>query len=216
MTLELNALAVNLPRGRHPNRVPFRGVLAPVDLPSDRPPEGANGHRVVLSRAAAEAALPSLLGMALDYLPALSGHDERRKVGIITEAEVMEASSVGRPPSSAAVVGRRLTTEDGRPFSALVISGYLYGRDFPELIRELRTGAAALGLSYEITEARVADVRATIWVLTEATFTGAAILRREKAAYAGTGIELAPEEQQASSVVRLPSSAKAAISPNPS
>lgn len=197
MTLELNALAVNLPRGRHPNRVPFRGVLAPVDVPSDRPPEGANGHRVVLSRAAAERALASLLGMALDYLPALSGHDQRRKVGIITEAEV----AIGPRPSA---LGQNRPAEGRRPTAdgaVLEISGYLYGRDFPELIREMRTGAAALGLSYEITEARVADVRASVWVLTEVTFTGAAILRREKAAYAGTSIELSDEFMKASFVV---------------
>lgn len=208
MTLELNALAVNLPRGRHPNRVPFRGVLAPVDVPSDRPPEGANGHRVVLSRAAAERALASLLGMALDYLPALSGHDERRKVGLITEANIAEPSFVvGR--SSFAKDERRATND------AVLISGYLYGRDFPDLIRELRMGAAALGLSYEITEARVADVRASIWVLTEATFTGAAILRREKAAYTSTSIELTEAEPQSSLVVGPSSFGKTAAQPSP-
>lgn len=213
MTLELNALAVNLPRGRHPNRVPFRGVLAPVDLPSDRPPEGANGHRVVLTRAAAERALPSLLGMALDYLPALSGHDERRKVGIITEAEV----AVGRWPLAD---GHTPVSKDQRPTAndksaALVISGYLYARDFPDLIRELRSNAAALGLSYEITEARVEDVRASAWVLTEVIFTGAAILRREKAAYANTSIELAEAEPQPSFVVGRSSFGKTAAQPAP-
>ena len=45
----------------HPNRMPFRGVLTILDTPSDRPPAGARGHRVVLTRAAAEAALPSLI-----------------------------------------------------------------------------------------------------------------------------------------------------------
>lgn len=205
---ELNAMAVALPRGRHPNRVPFRGVLAPVDVPSDRAPEGARGHRVVLSRQAAERALPSLLGMALDYVPALDGHDARRKVGIITEADVAAVSLVaGR--SSLAQDGRRTTEDERRPF-ALVISGYLYARDFPELVRELRANAGTLGLSYEITDARVADMRAPEWTLTEVTFTGAAILRREKAAYRGTAIELVDEKTlSASSVYRLSSSGKA-------
>ena len=161
---------------RHPNRQPFRGVLTLVDAPSTRPPAGARGHRVLLSRAAAERALASLLGMGLDYTPSLDGHDARRKVGIITSAEIV----------------------NGR----LEVGGYLFARDFPELMQELRSNARGLGMSYEIADARVADVRASIWVLTEATFTGAAILRREKAAYPETWIEL-----QASSVVGSRSSA---------
>jgi len=51
----------------HPNRVPFSGVLTLVDVASDKAPSGARGHRVVLTRSAAEAALPSLLGMAVDF-----------------------------------------------------------------------------------------------------------------------------------------------------
>lgn len=216
MTIEMNALAVALPRGRHPNRLPFRGVLAPVDLPSDRAPEGARGHRVALSREAAERALPSLLGMALDYLPALDGHDARRKVGIITEADVVEAPPVVRRPSSADTGHPgRLAVDDARRPSALVISGYLYARDFPELVRELRSNAGALGLSYEITEAKVADVRAAVWVLSEVTFTGAAILRREKAAYQSTSIELTEDPRNTSFVVRPSSFGKTAAEAAP-
>jgi hypothetical protein len=47
-----------------------------------------------------------------------------------------------------------------------------------------------LGMSYEISDACVADVRAKVWTLTRVTFTGAAILRRDKAAYRNTWIEL--------------------------
>jgi hypothetical protein len=45
-------------------------------------------------------------------------------------------------------------------------------------------------MSYEISDASVADVRAKIWILTYVTFTGAAILRRDKAAYRNTWIEM--------------------------
>ena len=76
-------------RRTHPNRAPFRGVLTLVDTPSDRAPSGARGHRVLLTRAAAEAALPSLLGMALDFTASFDGHDARRKVGIIPGAEIV-------------------------------------------------------------------------------------------------------------------------------
>jgi len=53
-----------------------------------------------------------------------------------------------------------------------------------------RTSTRALGMSYEIADARVADVRDKVWILTKVTFTGAAILWRDKAAYRETWIEL--------------------------
>jgi hypothetical protein len=177
MTFQLSSMALNLPAVHgHPNREPFRGVLTLVDTPSDKPPAGSRGHRVILTRAAAQRALPSLLGMALDYSPSFDRHDARRKVGVITRAEI---------------VGKELE-----------LSGYLYAKDFPEIVQQIESGfihaAAAerkrpqnpLGMSYEIADASVADVRSRIWTLTRVTFTGAAILRRDKAAYRNTWIEL--------------------------
>ena len=175
MNIELESMAIEMPRvAGHPNREPFRGVLTLVDAASDKPPAGARGHRVLLTRTAAEAGLPSLLGMGLDYAPSLDRHDARRKVGVITRAEI---------------VGRNLE-----------LGGYLFAKDFPEIVREigksgsgLRALAASgekLGMSYEIADARVADVRSQVWMLTHVTFTGAAILRRNKAAYRDTWIEL--------------------------
>ena len=55
---------------------------------------------------------------------------------------------------------------------------------------EAAASTRALGMSYEIADARVADVRSSVWTLTHVTFTGAAILRRDKAAYNDTWIEL--------------------------
>ena len=165
--MRLDAMAVRIPVVKgHPNRVDFEGVLTLVDLASDRAPAGARGHRVMLTREAAEAALPSLLGMAVDYKPAWDGHDAKRKIGLITEADVE---------------GRRLT-----------VRGYLYGRDFPEATEAIRASAPeAMGMSYELADAQVADMRAEVWKLTKATFTGAAILLREKAAYRATSFRLA-------------------------
>jgi len=51
-------------------------------------------------------------------------------------------------------------------------------------------GPAGLGLSYEVTGVEIADTRARVWTLAKVTFTGAAILRRDKAAYRDTWIEL--------------------------
>jgi hypothetical protein len=245
--IDLKSMAVTMPEVvGHPNRVAFEGVLTTVDIPSQRAPSGAKGHLVVLTRRAAEAALPSLLGMALDYSPALDRHDVRCKVGVITRAEI---------------VG-----------SDLELGGHLFARDFPEIVREVskskrdpdqyicasrerpaqvRTlqaeanlcdlenwkdahrfksslwaaaerirrlavampdpnknlpggncrsiraetelaavGKAGLGLSYEVTDVLLADAKAEVWRLEKVTFTGAAILRRDKAAYRKTWIEL--------------------------
>ncbi len=248
--IDLKSMAVTMPEVvGHPNRTAFHGVLTTVDMPSQRPPSGAKGHLVVLTKRAAEAALPSLLGMALDYAPSLDRHDVRRKVGVITRAEI---------------VGR-----------SLELGGYLFARDFPEIVKEIakstrsqkqtsldssqeftltralhagatrraherwdeaylfrsflqtaaeriqktaaamrngsdgnlerdakcrepiraeafvaNAGASGLGLSYEVTDVQLADTRSEVWKLEQVTFTGAAILRRDKAAYRDTWIEL--------------------------
>ncbi len=170
----VRAAALEMPEVEgHPNRLPFEGCLTVVDVPSDKAPSGARGHRVVLTRAVAEAALPSLLGMAVDYKAGWDGHDARQKCGIITGAR-LEPEGVGR---------------------RLLVSGFLFARDFPELEREQKLGEVAaaageMGMSYELADAHVADMRASVWTLTRATFTGAAILLREKAAYRGTSFRV--------------------------
>ncbi len=175
--LAMHAMAVEFPAVHgHPNRLPFEGVLTLVDVPSDKAPSGARGHRVILTRAAAQAALPSLLGMAVDYKspqPAKQpgdpgsagwdGHDARQKCGIITDAEL-----------------------DGRK---LRVAGFLFSKDFPEIQQRL-AAEAAMGMSYELADAHVADMSAQTWTLTRATFTGAAILLRDKAAYTATSFRL--------------------------
>lgn len=158
--VQLRAMAVEFPEvDGHPNRLPFEGVLTLVDVASDKAPSGSRGHRVLLTREAAHAALPSLLGMAVGYKSGWDGHDARQKCGIITSA--------------------------GLEGNQLHVSGFLFARDFPELERDME-GKGAMGMSYELADAHVADMRASVWTLTRATFTGAAILLRDKAAYRGT------------------------------
>lgn len=165
----MQAMAVEFPEVTgHPNRLPFEGCLTLVDVPSDKAPSGARGHRVVLTRGAVEAALPSLLGMAVDYKAGWDGHDARQKCGIITSAELH---------------GQKL-----------MVSGFLFARDFPEMEEKISAGASSttgeMGMSYELADAHVADMRASVWTLTRATFTGAAILLRDKAAYRGTSFRV--------------------------
>ena len=184
-TMRMGDMAVEFPEvDGHPNRLPFEGCLTLLDVASDKAPSGARGHRVILTRAAAEEALPSLLGMAVDYKAGWDGHDARQKCGIITSAHIRHFV-----PSDAL----RAKTSPGGRVLGLLVSGYLYARDFPEPVARvggLAAGANDMGMSYELAEAHVADMRAPVWTLTRATFTGAAILLREKAAYRGTSFRL--------------------------
>jgi len=184
--MHLQAMAVTLPPvDGHPNRVPFEGVLTTVNTPSDKAPAGARGHRVLLTREAAEKALPSLLGMAIDYRPTWDGHDNRRKIGLLTEANIAGPN--------------------------LMVRGYLYARDFPDVAQAIHAHAPhTLGMSYEIADAKVEDMRAAIWRLTKVTFTGAAILLRDKAAYRSTTFRMAEEQPPAVSPQLAP------VSPQPS
>ena len=165
--MRLEAMAVSIPHVEgHPNRLPFEGVLTVVNTASDKAPAGARGHRVMLTSEAAQQALPSLLGMAVDYRPGWDGHDARRKIGLLTEANL---------------IGRKL-----------VVRGYLYARDFPEVAKAIQAHSPhALGMSYELADARVEDMRAEVWKLSRVTFTGAAILLRDKAAYRETSFRMA-------------------------
>ena len=193
MNIELQSMAIEMPPvAAHPNRAPFRGVLTLVDTPSDRSPSGANGHRVLLTRSACEAALPSLLGMGLDYAPSFDAHDAQRKIGVITEANIVDRR---RSTADGSRTGNRQLTTD----NCIEVAGFLYARDFPRIVRTLRAqqvtaegghATCVYGMSYEITDARVEDMRAPVWIVTDFTFTGAAILRRDKAAYRNTWFEL--------------------------
>ncbi len=128
----------------------------------------------MLSYRATEAALPSLLGMALDYAPEMDGHDVRRKIGIITEAEI--CMPLSKPPAEQ---------------RKLVIGGFLYAQDFPMWTRDSSRRATACWACR--TRSRTPECRtvtAAIWTVTKFMFTGAAVLRRDKAAYPQTWIKL--------------------------
>jgi hypothetical protein len=110
--------------------------------------------------------------MAVDYKAGWDGHDARQKCGIITSAHLQQ--------------------------NKLLVKGYLFARDFPEFNRpefhkmeaQAVEAGEEMGMSYELADAHVADMRAPVWTLTRATFTGAAILLREKAAYRATSFRV--------------------------
>ena len=147
----------------HPNKVMFTGVLTVLDTPSDKAPRGSRGHRVLLTKQAAKDALDSLIGMGVNSRGDWTGHDAAYKIGVIDSAEIRG--------------------------NELIIAGYLFKRDCAAIIDSI-SASADYGMSYEMADARVEDMRAEVWKLTRVTFTGAAILLRDKAAYRTTSFKL--------------------------
>ena len=163
------AVALEMPEvDDHPNRMPFSGVLVRVDQASDAPPGGSSGHCTYIPTSVAEAALPSLLGMAVDFTPNLDGHNKRSKIGIITEAEI-----------------------DG---DAIHIKGFFYASDFPEECARIKAEKDRLGFSYEC-QARIQDLDADPWVFEHCVFTGAAVLLKHLAAYQTTSLAASADQE---------------------
>jgi hypothetical protein len=139
----------------HPNKMKFSGVLVRLDEPSDKPPSGSNGHKILVTTELAKARLNSIKGMGLNYAPSLDGHAQRRKVGVIQKAWI-----------------------DGRN---LHVEGTIWKHDFPEAEKDLKQ--AGLGMSMEIGDVEVEDQHASVWKLSDFQFLGATILFRNAAAY---------------------------------
>jgi hypothetical protein len=168
-SMTLSAMALNIATDDgHPNKMPFKGILTRIDQPSDAPPEGSGGKLITISAEAAEKALASILGMAVDYKPNLDGHDPKAKIGVITAA----------------------TIDD----DAIAIEGFIYAADFPDVAAEIKASKDVLGFSYETRNLYTNDPDANPVVITDCTFTGAAILRKDKAAYRTTSISASADE----------------------
>ena len=73
----------------HPNRLPFQGVLTPVGVPSRRAPSGAQRHRGDVDAEGDGGGAAVAAGDGAGLSPALDGHDRRRKIGLITEADIV-------------------------------------------------------------------------------------------------------------------------------
>lgn len=165
---QLSAMSLAVPETPgHPNKMPFTGILTRIDEPSDAPVGGSKGHRVIIPKAVAEQALPSLLGMAIDYLPSLDAHDAQKKIGLITDANIKG--------------------------NAVEIGGFVYQKDFPDAAISLKAQQEKLGFSYEC-DAAVEDRNAEIWTATYIIFTGAAVLKKDLAAYTTTSLAAKAQE----------------------
>jgi hypothetical protein len=165
----IEAMSLDVPATpEHPNKHPFKGILTRIDQPSDAAPHGSGGRRVLLTKAAAEAALPTLLGMAIDCTPDLSAHADTRKIGVITAANI---------------VG-----------DAIEIEGFFYAQNFPEEMRAIQAQKSRLGFSFELNPTEYEIAAGNIFQVNACVFTGAALLYRDKAAYHSTSLAAATEK----------------------
>lgn len=185
--MAFQAMAIAMPDvADHPNRKPFKGVLTKVGVPSDAPPGGSGGKRVMISAEVARKALASLLGMAVDCSDDLDKHEVTQKIGIITQADI---------------VGDELQIE-----------GFIYAKDFPELWSDIQAEKHLLGFSYEC-DVRIRDLKAAILEIAECVFTGAAILYKSKAAYHSTSLAAKAAEDILMDAVELKKVLDAALAP---
>ena len=152
----------------HVNRKPFRGLLTYVDVCSDRPPSGSSGTGVFITCTAAERCLHTLIGMGISY--GIDRHSPKCKLGVITNANIQHS-----------LYGKGLE---------VIVEGYIFARDFSEETEDIEKNVTNLGMSYEIANVRVVDVKAPIWIVTDFVFTGAAILKKNLGAYSNTWIKL--------------------------
>lgn len=152
----------------HPNKIPFSGILVHLDSPSDKAPHGSFGKKIILTSAAATAALPTLLGMAVNYASDFEGHNPRMKIGIIDNATIEN--------------------------SAVRVSGFLYGADFANEVEHIQSNKEDLGFSFEAQRILVEDLSASPLVIKELVFTGAAVLQKKSAAYMKTSLAASAEE----------------------
>ena len=171
LELTIDAMSVMVPDVKgHPNRHPFSGIVTRIGQPSDKAPGGSMGKRVILTPEAVEAAIPSLLMMGVDYSHDFNGHDPERKIGVISEAKAKG--------------------------DALHIKGFFYAADFPHVVQEIVANRRQLGWSYElIVNPGGSQVAGDFLVVTDFVFTGAAVLRKDAAAYSTTTLAAASEDQ---------------------
>jgi hypothetical protein len=147
----------------HVNAMPWEGTLLILDEPSTKPPNGAEGHLIFVPKKVAKQKLKTLIGMGINYATDLSGHQPRRKVGVITHAWI-----------------------DG---GKVKVRGQIWKKDFPEASQDLKQ--KALGMSMELADVLVEDKDSRVWKLIDFTFTGATILRKSAAAYFKTALAAA-------------------------
>lgn len=175
IVLAIEAASITVAGEQGVNRLPFTGTLFIVGEPSDRPPHGTGGKKLLIDEVTAKAALDSIIGMPVNANIKLDDHVQRLKVGVITAATI-----------------------EGNRFN---VSGHLFDKDFPRETNAIRLAAARneAGMSLETTKTLLQDFIFNGEIVAKAVslvFTGAAILLKENAAYGGKTDLAAKEERR--------------------
>lgn len=157
------AVTLENPQDSHPNKIYGTGVLTRLDEPSDAPLGGSNGRRVILPSSVAQAALSTLIGMPLNFSNDFDAHHKGQPIGAI---------------SAAAIVGNEIE-----------IKFYLYAVNFPEQVKRIQQEKTLMGFSYELADITCLEVGDDLLEVVTCTFTGAAILYKDKAAYKTTSLD---------------------------
>jgi len=142
------------------NRQLFTGILCSLDEASVKAPISNVGKKAVITQAAAEKAIPSIVGQPVNVAwnnpdGKFSGHD-KTVVGIFSKGWVQDGD--------------------------LWVSGYLFNETFPKICASIKQEKNDLGFSYEIL-AKSYRTNGDEMLIDDFTFIGGTILYKTKAAY---------------------------------
>ena len=173
-------MKIELPEIGHRNLVPFEAVAMYVDKPVDAKPhftdydakkvaESDDGApKLVFKRSAILEALPSLIGTGVNAQEgALENHAIRSKIGIVTEAFI-----------------------EG---NAVMIRGYIYGFDYPDVVQAIKTLRNKLGACPAFANIVVdfpEEEKPANMFVNSLLFTGCAILQKKNCAFEGTSVRI--------------------------
>jgi hypothetical protein len=133
----------------------FEGILFLLNKPPAQSPRGCRGHKILFTPATIEKALEQLPGKPLFSSQCLTTHDITNPIGIIEKAFIV-----------------------GDMFC---ISGSMHEEKF--ISQHLNASGETLGLSFDVLNANIEDLRQVIWTCIKADFIGATMLLQSKAAY---------------------------------
>lgn len=176
--MNLRATGGNLLIGdlENPNKMPFSGVLTYLGVPSDQPPGGSGGRRVMIPIEVGKSALDSLVGMPINLAASMDDHDTSSVIGVIENARIGEETPKGTP---------------------IHVSGHIFAKSFPREATAIKQQQASLGFSYETAKTLLASADHNgeeIAVAKQLIFTGAAILFKHSAAYHSTSLAAKGDE----------------------
>jgi hypothetical protein len=175
ITFCANAVTLDKQQNDHINKIYGTGVLTKLDQPSDAPLGGSSGRRVILPSQVAQAAISTLIDMPLNFSNDFDAHQKSQPIGAIYAAEV---------------VGDEIQ-----------IKFYLYAVNFPEQVQRIQQEKNLMGFSYEIADVLCQDVGDDLLEVASCTFTGAAILYKDKAAYKTTSLNANEEETMSKEIL---------------